>query len=124
VSRSSFVLDLTHGLEPGRLNVDVDGDVRAASSGDGAVPMLLAGGEDDGIARVDILSGFTLSLDADSALDDEQPLRTRMAVPVRSSAVREAHAVDANRHRPLILCKALNGGRSDKRRRIDRQDRC
>ncbi len=76
LERGSLVFDLTHGLQPGRLNVDVDGDVRASSSRYGAVPMLLARREDDCIARVDILSGLTLSLDADSALDDEQPLRT------------------------------------------------
>jgi hypothetical protein len=38
--------------------------------------MLLTRREDDCIARVDILSGLALSLDADSAIDDEQPLRT------------------------------------------------
>jgi hypothetical protein len=46
-----------------------------------------ARGNDDGIAGFEILCGGALRLNAYSAREDEEPLRTGVFVPVRSCTV-------------------------------------
>jgi hypothetical protein len=87
------------------------------------MPVTLAGRHDNGIARVEILRVTTLRLHTHATLDDEKPLRTGMLVPVRSSAVRECHAVHANCDTGRVVGQALDRRPAEEGCRIDGADR-
>ena len=86
------------------------------------MPMFFARRKDDGVAGLHILSRLALPLDANSAVHDEQPLGTGMAVPVGPPAVSETDAVSAHRHSPVVFGEPLNGPGADKRGGIDGND--
>ena len=78
---------------------------------------------DDSVAGVEILGVAALHLNAHPALDDEEPLRTGVPVPVGSCTVRERHPVHAHRNTGLVMGQALNRRLAEERCRIDRADR-
>ena len=86
------------------------------------MPVTLARGYGDGVARFEILRVGALRLNAHPALDDEEPLRTGVPVPVRSSAVRECHPVHADRNAGLVMGQTLNRGLAEESCRIDWPD--
>ena len=73
---SSSVLFVAHRLEPRSRRVDVHRYMGARAPGNGAVPVAFARGHDDGVTGVEILAPTALRLNTDTALDNEQPLRT------------------------------------------------
>src|SRR5712692_6084426 len=99
--RLCVVLLCRHLLEPVGFHVHVDRQVRAACTGRGAVPVLLARRDHDGVASLHFMRRFTPLLHPHAAFDDEEPLRPRMRMPVRPSTLVELHAIDVDR-RPLL----------------------
>ena len=85
--------------------------------------MTFARGDDDGVARFEILVIATIRLNTHSAVDDEEPLWTRVLVPVRSCTVGEFHAVDADRNAGFIMGQALNRRAANEGYWIDGADR-
>src|SRR4026207_1863112 len=119
----SSVLLVTHRLQPGRRRIDVHGAVRAPGPGGGVGPVTFTRGDDHSIAGFEIVVSATLRLNAHAALDDEEPLRAGVPVPIRSPAVGERHAVDADWNTGVVMGQTLNRRAAEKSRRIDRIDR-
>ena len=87
------------------------------------MPMPFARNNDNRIAGFEILRGTAVYLNTHPSLDDEEPLRTGVLVPVRSSPVREFHPVHADGNASLIMCQSLNRGTAEEGCRIDWSDR-
>ncbi len=81
--------------------------MRAARTGRGAVPVLLAGRDHDGVASLNFLRRFTRLLHPHAAFDDEEPLRARMRVPVGPSALVELNEIDVDRRPVIARCEQL-----------------
>src|SRR6266508_2231964 len=105
------VVGLGHRLEPVGFRVDIHRDVRAASAWHGAMPVLLAGVNHHGIADAHLLRRLSPFLHAHAAVDDEQPLRSCVRMPVRSAALLELNAIDMRRHPDVVCCEALRACR-------------
>ena len=118
----SSVFLITHRLQPGRRRVDVHGDVRALAPRNGAVPVTFTRGHDDGVPGFEIVGIATIYLYANPPLDDEEPLRAGVPVPVRSSTVGECHSVHADWNAGLVMGQTLDRRPAEKGRRIDRTD--
>jgi hypothetical protein len=86
------------------------------------MPVTLTRGDDDGVAGFEIVAVGTVCLNAHPALDHEEPLRTGVPVPVRSSAVREGDAVHADRNAGCVMGQALNRGLAEEGCRVDCPD--
>jgi len=87
------------------------------------VPVAFTWGHDDGITGLEILTVAALGLNTDPALNDEEPLRTGVCVPIRSCTVRECHSIHTNRNTGVVMSQALNCRAADEGRRINRADR-
>ena len=85
--------------------------------------MTFTRGHDEGVARFEIVAVSAVRLHADSALDDKEPLRPRVPVPVRSSTVGECHPVHADWNAGLVVSQALDRRPAEEGCRIDRTDR-
>ena len=85
--------------------------------------MTFTRGHDNRIACIEIMRAAAFHLHAYAAFDDEEPLRTRMPVPVRSCTVGECHSIHADRNVGFVMGQALNRRAADERCRIDRTDR-
>ena len=120
---SSSVLLVTHRLQPGRRRIDVHGDVRALAPRNCAVPVTLPRRHNDGVPRFEIVDIATIHLYANPPLDDEEPLRAGVLVPVRSSTVGECHPVHADWNASLVMGQTLHRRPAEKSCRIDRTDR-
>src|SRR4030095_13755973 len=115
----SGVLLVTHRLQPGGRRVDVHRDVRALAPRSSAVPVAFARSSDLSVAGFEIVVVPTLHLNTHSSLDNEEPLRAGVLVPVRSSTVVERHPIHANRDAGLVMGETLDGRLTDEGRRID-----
>ena len=68
----------------------------------------------------DVVRFLAPALHANRALDDEQPLRPRVGVPVRASARRELDAVDVDRSALGVRCEQLRPRGAEERARVGR----
>src|SRR3954454_11309213 len=75
-----------------RVVVLLHGDVDHEAVGRGAVPVVLAGLEEDAVAGADDLDGTTLAPAQADAFGDEDRLAMRVGVPGGAGAGREVHA--------------------------------
>ena len=92
--------------------------MHAARAGHGAVPMFLARWNHDGISCLDILRRLSPALHANGAFDDEEPLRARVNVPVRSRAGLELDAINVDRGAFAVRSEQLRPRRADERIRV------
>src|SRR4030095_8256766 len=104
----SRVFVVTHRLQPGRRRIDVHSDVRTLASRNRAVPVTFTRGDGHGVAGFEIVEIAPIHLNANPPLDDEEPLRARVLVPVRSSTVGECHPVHADWNAGLVTGVTLD----------------
>jgi hypothetical protein len=64
--------------------------------------------EDERIAGFEIVAVAAVHLNAHPALDDKEPLRTGVPVPVGSSPVGECHSVHADGNAGLVMSQTLD----------------
>jgi hypothetical protein len=76
--------------------------------------------EDDGLAGFEIMAIAAVHLNAHSPLDDKEPLRAGVTMPVRSCTVGERHPVHADRNAGLVVGETLDGRLSEEGCGIDR----
>src|SRR5581483_3750249 len=84
-----------------------DGHVAHRLAGGGAVPVTLAGGDEDDVADGDALLGLALALDDALALGDHQHLVERVRVHLVHRAVLERHDADADLLRVFLAHQGL-----------------
>src|SRR5262245_9982663 len=87
------VLVVSHRLQPFCFYIHVYRDVGAAGAGRGAVPMFFAGCDHDGVTRLEVERRRTRLLNADVSVDNQQPLRSRVCVPMCASAFGELDSI-------------------------------
>src|SRR3954453_19931125 len=95
IGRRGVVLLVRDVLAPGdraaAVVVLLHGDVSHEAVGRGAVPVVLAGLEEDAVAGADDLDRSALALAEADALGDEDRLAVRVRVPCGARAGREVH---------------------------------
>src|SRR5260370_5478921 len=112
---SLLIVALRHGLEPVGCGVDVHRDVRAPRARGGAVPVLLAGVNDDGVTCAYLQRRLAPFLHTHAPLDDEQPLGAGVRVPVRPPTLLELHPINVRRHADIVRRQTLRARRTSKR---------
>ena len=118
-----MVLVVAHRLEPRGRRIDVHSNVSARTPRNGTVPVTLTRSDDHGVAGFEIVVTATLPVNAHAALDDKEPLRTGMRVPVGSPAVGECHTVHADGNAGFVMGQPLDRRPAEEGCRIDRGDR-
>jgi hypothetical protein len=109
------VLLLGNRFHPARGHIDIDRQVDPARARYRAMPMFLARRDRDGITVAHVLRGLSPSLHPDVALENEQPLRARMSVPVGPCTRIKLHVVDGDRSAIVSLRDLLCLCAADKR---------
>jgi len=87
------------------------------------VPVTFPRAHDNGVAGFEIVAVAAVRLNAHAALDDKEPLRTGVPMPVRSSTVGECDPIHADRNAGLVMSQALDRRLADEGRRIHGTDR-
>jgi len=112
------VLLLADRLEPFGRDVDVERQMHPARAGYGAVPMFLTRRDHDRISCLDILRRLFPALHTNGALDDEEPLRARVNMPIRSRAGFELDAINVDRGPFAVRGEQLGSRRPHERIRV------
>lgn len=86
------------------------------------MPVTFARGQHDGVAGIKILRGRIFGLNTYAALNDKEPLRPCVLVPVGSCTVREAHAIHADGNTGRVMSQPLDGRTANEGGWIDRAD--
>ena len=86
------------------------------------MPVTFTRGHNDSVPRFEIVEIATIHLYTNPPLDDEEPLRAGVLVPVRSSTVRECHPVHADWNAGRVMGQTLDRRPAEKGRRINRTD--
>src|SRR5262245_48887676 len=89
--------------------------MRAGSTRRGAMPVLFARMNHDGVTGGYLEGRVAPFLHTHSTVDDEQPLRPGVRVPVRAAAGLEFDTIDVHRHADIVGREAFGPRRASER---------
>jgi len=84
------------------------------------MPVFFTCAKHDGVADCNLLGTLAPALNPHSTLDDQEPLRTRMPVPVRTPTILEVYVIHVNRRVLDRGREQFDMDRSDKRLGVGR----